>query len=88
MKTRGTVANPIPSQFNPLMLRLARLWLKSEGFVFEGSDEELLRSRNPRAKDAIAFAIASIKELEDWMLDASGNGLEEFGKFIAGKGEA
>ena len=86
MKTqRGTTANPIPSQFNPLVERLARLWLKSEGFDFPGDYEELFRSRNPRAKAAITFGLAAVGELEEWMLDVSGNGLEELGEFITGE---
>jgi hypothetical protein len=86
MKTqRGMLANPIPSQFNPLLERLARLYLKSHGFDFSGDSEDLFRSRNPRTKRAIAFAMVSICELEEWMLDASGNGLEEFGEFITGE---
>jgi hypothetical protein len=86
MKTqRGMLANPIPSQFNPLIERLARLYLKSHGFDFSGGYEDIFRSRNPRVKSAIAFAMACIGELEEWMLDASGNGLEEFGEFITGE---
>jgi len=86
MKTlRGTAANPIPSQFNPLMERMARLWLLSNGYDFPGTSEELFRSQSTRAKHAIAFAMSSIRELEEWMLDASGNGLEDFGAFIAGE---
>jgi hypothetical protein len=85
MTTRGTTANPIPSQFNPLIERLARLWLKQQDYEFSGGYEKLLRSQNIRAKRAIAFAIAYIQELEEWMLDASGNGLEEFGEFITGE---
>jgi hypothetical protein len=80
---RGTTSNPVPSQFNPLVERLARLWLKSKGFDFSGDYEEIFRSRNPRSKEAIAFGLAAVNELEEWMLDASGNGLEEFGAFIA-----
>jgi len=86
MKTqRGTTANPIPSQFNPLVERLARLWLKSKGYDFAGGYEELFRSRSPRAIEAIAFGMAAVAELEEWMIDVSGNGLEDFGKFIEGE---
>ena len=82
---RRTTANPIPSQFNPLIGRLARLWLKNQGFDFSGGYEEIFCSDNPRAKAAIAFGLAAVNELEEWMLDASGNGLEEFGVFVAGE---
>lgn len=85
MKTRGTSANPIPSKFHPLMERMARLWLKSKNYEFPGEFEELLKSQDTHAKDAIAFAIASIQELEEWMIDVSGSGLEDFGKFIDGE---
>lgn len=81
---RGTSENPVPSQFNPLVERLARLWLSSNGYVFEGGYEELFRSRNPRAQSAIRFGLAAVGELEEWMLDASGNSLEDFGDFIEG----
>jgi hypothetical protein len=85
MTTRGTTANPIPSQFNPLVERLARLWLKSKGHEFAEGYEKIFRTQNPRAKEAIAFGMAAVAELEEWMLDASGNGLEEFGEFIDGE---
>jgi hypothetical protein len=82
---RGTTTNPIPSQFNPLVERLARLWLKSNGNAFPGDYEEMLRSRNPRAKAAITFGLAAVSEMEEWLLDVSGNGLEDLGAFIAGE---
>jgi hypothetical protein len=69
-----------------LVERLARLWLKSKGFDFSGGYEDIFRSRSPRAKEAISFGLAAVNELEEWMLDASGNGLEEFGAFITEEG--
>ena len=63
--TRGTIANPIPSHFNPLIERLARLYMKSHGFQYEGGYEEFFRSRNPRVKEAVQFAMLSIQELEE-----------------------
>ena len=55
--------------------------------MFEGGDEieDLYRSINPVVRDAIAYATATVVELEDWMIDVSGNGLEAFGAFIAGE---
>ena len=84
---RGTAANPVPSQFNPLIERIARLYLQSNGYIFTGEPDTFFRSRNPRVRGAIAFAITSMGVLEDWLLDESGQGLEDLSEFIFEEGE-
>jgi len=74
--------NDLPSLYYPLVERLARLWLKAHGYTYNKSFEDLLRSPSPRANSALAFACASLIELDIWTQESFEYDLDDLAEFL------